>query len=168
MPFWEFEKRLPGPLFFDKYTNSSMETQYIVATSGEPGFAQLPPVEVMQAFIDAIQQGDTAKAKGLLTDNVVMTIRGKSLIAGQHQGADAVMNLLSQMDELTGGTHKIVATLAWLVHENHIHTVVAETATRNDKTLNYNRALVFEVRDGKIAMGQAFEDDQYAFDSFWS
>lgn len=145
-----------------------MQTQYMVATSGDPGFGQFPAVKVMQAFIDAIQQGDTAKAKGLLTDDVVMTIRGRSLISGEHRGADGVLNLLSQMDKLTGGTHKIVGTMAWMVHENHIHTVVAETATRNNKTLNYNRALVFEVRDGKIAMGQAFEDDQYAFDAYWS
>lgn len=145
-----------------------METQYLVATSGDPTFEQLLPVKIMQAFIDAIQQGDTAKATDLLTDDVVMTIRGKSLIAGEHRGADGVLHLLSQQDELTNGTHKIVGTMAWMVHNSHIHTVVAETATRNGRTLNYNRALVYEVRDGKIAMGQSFEDDQYAFDAFWS
>ncbi|GAB3641590.1 nuclear transport factor 2 family protein [Spirosoma arcticum] len=145
-----------------------METQYLVATSGDPTFEQLPAVKVMQAFIDAVQRGDTAKAKGLLTDDVVMTIHGKSLLSGEHRGADGVINLLSRLNELSGGTHNIVGTMAWMVHENHIHTVVAETPTRNGKTLHYNRALVFEVQDGKIAMGQSFEDDQYAFDAFWS
>ena len=145
-----------------------METEYMIATSGDPAFGQLLPVKVMHGFIDAIQQGDTAKATALLTDDVVMNIRGRSLISGEHRGPNGVMNLLAQMDELTDGTHRIMGTLAWLVHENHIHTVVAETATRNGKTLTYNRALVFEVRDGKIAMGQAFEDDLYSFDTFWS
>lgn len=145
-----------------------METDYMVATSGDPAFEQLAPVKTMKAFIEALQQGDTTAAKDLLADNVVMTIRGKSLLSGEYRGPDGVLELLSKMDALSNGTHKVVGTLAWMVHDNHIHTVVAETAIRKDKTILYNRALVFEVRDGKLVMGQAFEDDQYMFDAFWS
>ena len=145
-----------------------METDYMVATSGDPTFEQLSLVKTMKAFIEALQPGDTTAAKDLLADHVVMMIRGKSLLSGEYRGPDGVLELLSKMDELANGTHKVVGTLALMVHNNHIHTVVAETATRNEQTLRYNRALIFEVSNDKIVMGQAFEDDQYAFDAFWS
>jgi len=145
-----------------------METQYMVAISDAPDFKSLPAVQTMNNFISLLQEGNIDEAKGLLSDDIVMTLRGKSLISGEHKTPNGVIALLKKMSDLSNGTHKIVGTLAWMVHENHIHTVVAETAVRNGKAFTYNRALVFEVLNGKITMGQSFEDDQYAFDEFWS
>ena len=145
-----------------------METQYMVATSLDEKAYNLPIVLTVKGFIDALKNKDLAKAKSLLTDDMTFLIRGKSLISGEYKSAEDFLSLFTKMGELTNNTYGVIKELAWLVHGEHLHLVVAEKATRNGQMFDYSRTLVFEIVDGKIKHGEAYESDQYAFDKFWS
>jgi ketosteroid isomerase-like protein len=145
-----------------------METQYMVATSLDEKAYNLPIVQTIRQLIEALKNNDFVLAKSLLADDMIFFIRGKSLISGEHKGAEAFINLLTKMGQLTNNSYGVIKELAWLVHGEHLHLVVAEKATRDNEDFNYSRTLVFEVVDGKIKHGEAYESDQYAFDKFWS
>jgi ketosteroid isomerase-like protein len=145
-----------------------METQYMVATSLDEKAYNLPIVQTVKGLITALKNNDFTTAKSLLADDITFLIRGKSLISGEHKGAEAFISLFTKMGQLTNNSYGVIKELAWLVHGQHLHLVVAERATRNNQVFDYSRTLVFEIADGKIKHGEAFESDQYAFDKFWS
>jgi ketosteroid isomerase-like protein len=145
-----------------------METQYMVATSLDEKAYDLPIVKTIKQLIEGLKSNDLGLVKSLLAEDVSFFIRGKSLISGEHKGAEGFIALFTKMGRLTNNSYGVTKELAWLVHSEHLHLVVAEKATRNNKEFNYSRTLVFEVVDGKIKHGEAYESDQYAFDTFWS
>ena len=145
-----------------------METQYMVATSLDEKAYNLPIVQTIKQLIDALKRNDLVLVKTLLADDMTFLVRGKSQISGEHKGAEAFIALFSKMGQLTNNSYGVIKELAWLVHGEHLHLVVAEKATRNNQDFNYSRTLIFEVVDGKIKHGEAFESDQYSFDTFWS
>jgi uncharacterized protein len=145
-----------------------METQYMVATSLDEKAYNLPIVKTVRQLIEALKSKDFIGAKSLLSDDMTFLIRGKSLISGEHKGREAFVALFHKMGQLTNNSYGVIKELAWLVHSEHLHLVVAEKATRNNEEFNFSRTLVFEVVDGKVKHGEAYESDQYAFDKFWS
>lgn len=145
-----------------------METQYMVATSLDEKSYDLPIVQTIKKLIDALKAKDIVLAESLLAEDMTFIVRGKSLISGEHKGAEGFISLFNKMGQLTNNSYGVIKELAWLVHGQHLHLVVAEKATRNNKDFNFSRTLVFEVAEGKIKHGEAFESDQYAFDLFWS
>ncbi len=140
----------------------------MVATSLDEKAYNLPIVQTIRQLIDALKSKDFISVKSLLADDITFVIRGKSLISGEHKGREAFIALFNKMGELTNNSYGVIKELAWLVHSDHLHLVVAEKATRNNEAFNFSRTLVFEVIDNKIKHGEAFESDQYAFDKFWS
>jgi ketosteroid isomerase-like protein len=145
-----------------------METQYMVATSLDEKAYNLPIVQTIRQLIDPLKNNNFDLAKSLLAEDMTFLIRGKSLISGEHKGADEFINLFIKMGQLTNNSYGVIKELAWLVHSEHLHLVVAEKATRNNEDFNFSRTLVFEINDGKIKRVEAYESDQYAFDKFWS
>jgi ketosteroid isomerase-like protein len=110
-----------------------METQYMVATSLDEKAYNLPIVNIIKQLIDALKSNDLVLEKSLLADDVTFLIRGKSLISGEQKGADAFIALFSKMGELTGNSYGVIKELAWLVHGEHLHLIVAEKATKNNE-----------------------------------
>lgn len=125
-----------------------------------------PNVTIIRAFLQALDDGDWARARGLLAEQVSWVVPGRSAVAGVHTGPDAVLDVDATMRRMSGGTlrHEV---LIWLAAGPHAHAVTHQTAARGGVAAGFDRAFVFTIADGLIVDIHAYTDDLYAFDDFW-
>jgi ketosteroid isomerase-like protein len=125
-----------------------------------------PNEDLIRRGYDAFSSGDMQTLRELFHPDIVWHTPGRSQLAGDHQGVDAVLGFFGQTMELTGGTfrvevHDVVANDEHAVGLNSVH------AERAGKTLEDNNTLVFHVRDGKVTEVWQYSSDQYAADELF-
>jgi uncharacterized protein len=139
-------------------------------SSGEPeGAATMghPNEDLIRRGYDAFSRGDMQILHDLFHPDVVWHAPGRGLLAGDHQGVDAVLGYFGRTMELTDGNfrvdvHDVVANDEHGVGLNSVH------AERGGRTLEDNNTLVFHVRDGKVTEVWQYWSDQYAADELFS
>lgn len=126
-----------------------------------------PNVGVIRRFLAALDAGEGAAARELLTDEVSWTVAGRSPVAGLHTGPDEVLAVDGTLRALSGGTlrHDV---LIWLAAGAHAHAVAQQSAIRGGVQATFDRAFVFTLTNARISEIHAYTDDLYAFDAFWS
>ncbi len=93
---------------------------------------------------------------------------GRSQIAGDYEGIDAVLGYFQKLFELTNGTfgteiHDVLAT------DNHVVVLAAFSGQRDGRSVgNGNYCQVFHVRDGRAAECWVTSVDAYGVDEFWA
>ena len=122
--------------------------------------------EVVRRGYDAFSRGDMQTLREVLDPDVVWHSPGRSQLASDYEGVDAVLGFFARTVELTGGTfrvevHDVVA------NDEHVVGLHAVTAEREGKTLQDRNILVFHVRDGRASEVWQFWADQYAADAFF-
>ena len=125
-----------------------------------------PDEELVRRGYDAFSSGDLQTLRELFDPDVVWHTSGRSQLAGDHRGVDAVLGFFGRTMELTSGTfrvelHDVVA------NDEHVVGLHAVTAEREGKTLRDRNVLVFHVRDGRTSEVWQFWTDQYAADAFF-
>jgi ketosteroid isomerase-like protein len=111
--------------------------------------------------------GEAEPLRELLTDDIVWHVPGRSPIAGDHEGIEAVMSYFERRRALARATFRV-----------HVHEVLASgdvviqlaggTAELGGGEVAWETVGVFRVREGKIAEGRLVPFDQYLFDEVWS
>jgi uncharacterized protein len=139
------------------------------------GPAQTPPVEtgyensaIVRRGYDALNRADLATLTELFDRNASWHTPGRSPVAGDADGRDAVLAQFGHYADETGGT--FTADLKRVLTDEDgrvigIHHTVAE---RGDKRLDVYCCVVFELEDGRIVDGQEHFYDLRAWDEFWS
>jgi ketosteroid isomerase-like protein len=124
-------------------------------------------VENARRAYAAFAAGDMATVGELIAADVVWHVGGKSELAGDYRGTDAVFGFFSKIMELTGGTfhidvHDILAS------DEHTAVLCTVHGTRNGKTLE-DRAVHITHPDseGRVREFWGFQEDQAADDAFW-
>ncbi len=125
---------------------------------------------VRQASVlyDALPGGDRAAATALLDDASLLHLPGRSGLAGDYQGPEAILGLLRRTTELTRetmdfGSLRVVAEDARvLVLRGRIG------ATRLGKRLDGEVLHVLSLRDEKIREAWILSLNQDHFDDFWT
>jgi uncharacterized protein len=125
-----------------------------------------PDEEVVRRGYGAFSRGDMQALRELFDPDIVWHTPGRSQLAGDYRGVDAVLGFFGRTMELTGGTfrvevHDVVA------NDEHVVGLHAVTAERDGKTLLDNNTLVCHVRDGRTSEVWQFWTDQYAADAFF-
>jgi ketosteroid isomerase-like protein len=125
-----------------------------------------PDEELVRRGYVAFSQGDMETLREVFHPDLVWHSPGRSQLAGDHRGVDAVLGFFGRTMELTGGTfrielHDVVA------NDEHVVGLNSVAAERDGKTLNGRNALVFHVRDGRATEVWQFWADQYAADEFF-
>ena len=126
-----------------------------------------PNEDLIRRDYDAFSRGDMQTLHDLFHPDVVWHAPGRGLLAGDHQGVDAVLGYFGRTMELTDGNfrvevHDVVANDERGVGLNSVH------AERPGRTLEDNNTLVFHVRDGKVTEVWQYWSDQYAADELFS
>jgi ketosteroid isomerase-like protein len=125
---------------------------------------RMAPPEVMRRFIEAVRAGDRGAAFALFADDVVGHVPGRSSMAGERRGREAVMEYIQAA---IGHAEELdVEVLDALVGEDHVALLLHERLWRPDRTLDMRRCNVYRVRGEEIAEVWIFESDQYAVDEF--
>ena len=126
-----------------------------------------PNEDLIRRGYEAFNKGDTHTLREVFDPEIVWHFPGRSVLAGDHRGTDAVLGFFGRTMELTAGTFRV--ELHEVVADDQ-HTVGLHLATgeREGRTLEDREVLVFHVRDNKVAEAWQYIEDQYAYDEFFS
>jgi ketosteroid isomerase-like protein len=121
-----------------------------------------PNEDLIRRGYEAFNKGDTHTLREVFDPEIVWHFPGRSVLAGDHRGTDAVLGLFGRTMELTAGTFRV--ELHEVVADDQ-HTVGLHLATgeREGRTLEDREVLVFHVRDNKVVEAWQYIEDQYAY-----
>ncbi len=123
--------------------------------------------DVMERYIDAMRRGDRAAAFAHYADDIVGHVPGRSALAGDLYGKDAVVGYIeTAVAHAPGGVELELVDM--LASEERVALIVCERLHDGDRVLDMGRANVYRVEGDKIVEISIFESDQYAVDEFLS
>ena len=115
----------------------------------------------------AFSSGDVATLNDLFADDIVWHVGGRSPLAGDYKGKDAVFGFFTKTMEITGGTFRLdVHDL--LANDEHVVALTHVSGQRDGKSMDDNSVQVLHVKDGKVTESWFHPGDAYAADEFWS
>ena len=120
---------------------------------------------VRRAYQD-FESGDLDLLAVVMGQDVVWHEPGRSPLAGDYKGPEAVLEFLGQLKARSDGTFKIEIVDVLSEPERAV-VFQRETATRNGKVLDVIAAVDFEIHHGKITEVTVYQADSYQFDEFW-
>lgn len=128
-------------------------------------------VEVVRAF--HLAQREAYAGRGMdplrawLTEDVVWHVPGRSQIAGEHRGVEAVLAYFDARRRLTDETFRVIVHGLALIGDRVVQ-LADGSAVRDRRQVSWETVGVFRVKDGRIAECWLVPFDQYGFDAIWS
>ena len=125
--------------------------------------AEHPNVVRIRDGYAAFAKGDFAALTDLLAEDLVWHQGGRSQLAGDYRGREAVFGYFAKLMEVTEGSFH-VDVHAVLADDEHGVALTVATASRGGRSMTANDADVMHLRDGKITEFWTSSTDPYAFD----
>jgi uncharacterized protein len=125
--------------------------------------AEHPNIARIRDGYAAFAKGDFAVLTDLFADDVVWHVGGRSQLAGEYRGRDAVFAFFGKIMEVTEGSFRLDVH-AILADDEHAVALVFGTASRGGRSITDVAAHVFHLHDGKVTEYWNAPTDQYAFD----
>jgi 2'-5' RNA ligase len=129
------------------------------------------PVEVVGAFHLAQGRGyaggDLDELRAWLVDDVVWHVPGRSRIAGEHRGVDAVLSYFALRRRMTDETFRVSVHGAAAIGDRVVQ-LAGGSAARDGRPVHWETVGVFRVVAGRIAECWLVPFDLDAFDRIWS
>jgi ketosteroid isomerase-like protein len=116
---------------------------------------------------EAFAAGDLDTIRGLLDENLVWHVSGRSPLVGDYKGIDEVFGFFAKLAELSSGTIRIELHDV-LANGTHSVALTTSTAQRDGKSIHDNGVAVYHTTDGKVTEAWFHPGDAYAVDEFWS
>ena len=123
--------------------------------------------EIMRGYVEAWERNDCDAALAFWSDDIIHHVPGRSRLAGDFHGKQAFLEHYGKVFADLGGTIEVVAGHDVLVSDDHAVALVVERAVRGERSLEFNRVVVYHIRDGKIVETWSHDYDPYALDAFW-
>jgi uncharacterized protein len=124
--------------------------------------------DVVRRFYKAIADRDLQAAGACFDQHAVWILPGRSPIAGEHRGWDAIRDdFLAKLGPLSGGTFR-ADLVDVAVGDRHIVAVQRATAHRGDRRLDISACQLIRTEGPKIVHVRGHYSDQYALDAFWA
>jgi uncharacterized protein len=123
--------------------------------------------QLVRTGYEAFSRGDMDTLASLFAEHIVWHVPGRSPLAGDYEGIEAVIGYFVETMERSSGSFRVE------VHDvlaNDSHTVGLHTASgeRGGKRLEDSQVLIIHVSDDKIASVWQHSSDQYSQDDFWT
>jgi ketosteroid isomerase-like protein len=125
-----------------------------------------PNADLVRKGFAAFAAGDMATMDQLFADDAKWHATGRSPLAGDFDGKEAIFGSFARIPQETDSFHQDVHAV--LADDEHAMALVDVTLERGGKTFEAQQALVFHVSDGKVTEAWVMSTDPYAFDAFWS
>ena len=125
--------------------------------------AEHPNVARIRDGYAAFAKGDFAALTDLLAEDLVWHQGGRSQLAGDYRGREAVFGYFAKLMEVTEGSFH-VDVHAVLADDEHGVALTVATASRGGRSMTTNDADVMHLRDGKVTEFWTASTDPYAFD----
>jgi uncharacterized protein len=105
--------------------------------------------EVMRRYVEAWERGDPEAATAIWADDVIHHVPGRGPLAGDFVGKQAFLDHYGRVFAELGGTIEVVEFHDVLVSEEHAVALVKERAVRGERSLEFNRVVVYHLGDGR-------------------
>jgi uncharacterized protein len=118
---------------------------------------------IAQQFLEALRSRDWNLLRSIMTDDVVWTLPGTSLISGKASGVDAVIARAQRIVSygLTFNLNYI------LIGQSGLALALRNTASRRTQRLDEHLATVCTLRDGKICEINTYLSDVEMVNAFF-
>ena len=124
--------------------------------------------DTMRNYVDAWLRNDWEAALAFWDDDIVHHVAGRHRLAGDFAGKQVFLQAYERVFHELGSTIEVVAVHDILVSDDHAVSLVKERAIRGDRSLDFDRVVVYHLRDGKIIETWSHDYDPYALDAFWA
>ena len=124
--------------------------------------------DVVRRGYEAFNTADMEALTRLFAEDSSWHTPGRSPIAGQAQGRDAVFAHFGRYGGETNGTFKADLKQVFQAEDGRVIGLHHNSGERNGKRLDSDCCIVFEVNDGRITSGQEHFFDLHNWDEFWS
>jgi len=124
--------------------------------------------DVVRRAYAAFNSGDVAVLGQLFDEKATWHTPGKSPIAGDNRGREAVFGQFGRYVGETAGTFKANLHSVLRSDDGRVVGIHHNVAESNGKRLDVDCCIVFEVQDGRIVAGREHFYDLHAWDEFWS
>jgi len=124
--------------------------------------------EVVRRGYAAFNAADMNALTEIFHANASWHTPGRSRIAGDHTGREAVFAQLGRYTGETNGTFKATLLHPTRSDDGCVVGIHRNTAERNGKHLDAGCCIVFAIEDAQIVDGREHFYDVHAWDEFWS
>ena len=121
-------------------------------------------IERTRRGFEAFAKGDLDTIRELLHPDVVWHVPGRSSLAGDYRGVDAVLGYFMQLFERSGGTFKAELQECGEIAPERIACLVRLTGDMTAAPVDVMGMMLFTERDGRTVEVHNFSADQYAID----
>lgn len=123
---------------------------------------------IVRRGYEALNEGDLAALGELFGADVSWHTPGRSPLAGDVFGREAVSARLGRYLAETGGTFRAELKRVLIDEDGRVIGIHHNVGRRRGKCLDVYCCIVFELEDGRIVQAQEHVDDLRAWDEFWS
>jgi uncharacterized protein len=123
---------------------------------------------IVRRGYEAFWSGDRTRLTELLGENVSWHTPGRSPLAGDVVGREAVFARLGRYAAETGGTFRVDLKRVLTDEDGRVIGIHHNVAERDGKRLDVYCCIVFELENGRIVDGREHCYDLPAWDEFWS
>lgn len=117
---------------------------------------------------EAFNTGDMQTLTELFDQGATWHTPGRSPIAGDHKGREAVFAQFGRYGGETGGTFKARLLHVLKSDDGRVVGIHHNTGVRNGRHLDVGCCIVFEFKDGRVIDAREHYYDLYAWDAFWA
>ncbi|HEY1317117.1 MAG TPA: nuclear transport factor 2 family protein [Gaiella sp.] len=123
---------------------------------------------IVRRGYEALSKGDLTKVIELFGDDVSWHTPGRSPLAGDVVGRQAVFARLGRYVAETGGTFRADLKRVLTDEDGRVIGIHHNVAERQGRRLDTYGCIVFELENGRIVDGREHVYDLQAWDEFWS
>jgi hypothetical protein len=124
--------------------------------------------DLVRRGYQAFNTGDIKTLNELFDEKASWHTPGRSPIAGEHRGRNAVFAQFGRYGGETQGTFTAALQQVLAGDDGCVVGLHHNSGVRNGKRLEVDCCIEFEVRDGRIVRGREHFFDLYAWDAFWA
>jgi hypothetical protein len=124
--------------------------------------------DLVRRGYQAFNTGDIKTLNELFDEKASWHTPGRSPIAGEHRGRNAVFAQFGRYGGETQGTFTAALQQVLADDDGCVVGLHHNSGVRNGRRLEVDCCIEFEVRDGRIVRGREHFFDLYAWDAFWA
>jgi ketosteroid isomerase-like protein len=138
-------------------------------TAAKPKTAQASDhADVVRRAYHAFNTADIQALNELFDEKASWHTPGRSPIAGEHRGRNAVFAQFGRYGGETHGTFTAALQHVLASDDGCVVGLHHNSGVRNGKRLETDCCIEFEVRNGRIVSGREHFFDLHAWDAFWA
>jgi uncharacterized protein len=124
--------------------------------------------EIVRRGYAAFNAGDMDTLTQIIDESCTWHSPGKSPIAGDYKGREAILGQFGRLGGETHGTFKANLLHVTESEDGFVVGVHQNTGERNGKRLDVLCCIVFNIKNGKLMDARDHFYDLYAWDTFWA